>query len=60
MSLPCAVFEETIVQTYTTHRGTTQTYNYVKLSIANGNEYNKEKRIDLTGQACWIIKRENS
>ncbi len=58
MSIPCAVLEETLVRQYTDHQGGIRSYNYTKLSIANGREYTKNKRIDLTGIECWIIKRE--
>jgi hypothetical protein len=48
-SVPCVLREET-----QTHNRWTVT----KPVVANGEDYNTEKRIDFTEKVCWIIKRE--
>lgn len=56
-SVPCAFREETF--TYKTSYSNS-VWTQKKPVIANGAEYNVEKRIDFTDKICWIIKRENS
>jgi len=58
-SVLCAVREETYTRTYTSYGGHVSTYNYKRLIVANGQDYNKEKRIDFTGKQVWLIKREH-
>jgi hypothetical protein len=52
----CAVREET----FTYHSGTNRQWSYIRPVIADGKEYNKEKRINFTERECWLIKREKS
>jgi len=50
----CALRHE--VETGTTSYN--RAYTIERPVIADGKEYNKEKRIDFTGKTAWIIKRE--
>lgn len=57
-TIPCQIREEDVVRIYTNWSGKSINYKYTFPVIANGKEYNKEKRIDFTDRKCWIIKRE--
>lgn len=57
-SIPCSVREEVFNKTYTDYKGNPHPYTQKATVIANGKEYNKEKRIDFSEKECWIIKRE--
>jgi len=57
-SVLCAVREEKFTQTYTNGNGSSSVYKYTRTVIANGQDYNTEKRIDFTEKDCWLIKRE--
>ncbi len=57
-SIPCQVRQESFTFQYGVApnlRNWTQT-RYV---VADGKEYNAEKRINFTDRDCWLIKREN-
>lgn len=58
MSIPCAMREEVQNRVYTDYKGNQHPYTFKKEVIANGKEYNKEKRIDFSERECWLIKRE--
>ncbi len=58
-SVLIAIREETTVRGYTSWNGKVTNYNYTKAVIADGKEYTREKRIDLSDADVWIIKREN-
>ena len=57
-SILCALREETYTHTYTNYSGNVSKYDYTRPVIANGQPYNKEKRINFTDKDCWLIKRE--
>ena len=52
----CALREEK--EQNTTSSG--YVWSRVRPVVANGEDYNIEKRIDFTEKVAWIIKRENS
>lgn len=58
----CAVREETAQQVYNyvDHTGATRsrTYTTVSTVVADGKDYTREKRIDLTDKEFWLINRE--
>jgi hypothetical protein len=58
----CAVREETTQQVYNyvDHTGATRsrTYSTISTVVADGKDYTREKRIDLTDKELWLIKRE--
>jgi hypothetical protein len=43
-SVLCAVREETYTHTYTNYNGASSTYKYTRTIIANGQDYNLEKK----------------
>jgi hypothetical protein len=56
-SIPCAVRQETITYNYGIAPNT-RPYSQVRLVVADGQDYNQEKRINFTDRDCWLIKRE--
>lgn len=54
-SLLCALRQETF-----SYKSINGNYTWTKTVpvVADGKEYNVEKRIDFTEKICWIIKRE--
>jgi hypothetical protein len=57
-SVLCAVREEKITRKYTNHQGQSSNYDYTRCVIAEGQPYNREKRLDLTDKDIWLLKRE--
>lgn len=57
-SVLCAVREETINRMYTAHNGQQRPYTFKAEVMANGKDYNKERRVDFSEKEVWIIKRE--
>jgi len=56
-SIPCQVREEST--TYQVgYPPNTRPWTVVRTVIADGKEYNREKRINFTDRDCWLIKRE--
>jgi len=56
-SVLCAIREESKVYSWGTGPNL-RTWTKTEGVIANGREYNREKRIDFTERECWVIKRE--
>jgi hypothetical protein len=57
-SVLCAIREDSITRHYINYHGVNTPYITKYKGLSNDQDYNVEKRIDLTDKVCWIIKRE--
>jgi hypothetical protein len=56
VSVLCAVRVESEIVYYGTHPNT-KSFTRTVTVVANGKEYNSEKRINFTDRDCWLIKK---